>query len=169
MRKRVPAFALTTFITFTLLFRALAVDAQNFSLSLDADSSVGDQEAASVTTSADRIVAIQIFGSGINFANGISVYLEYDAFDVTYERFDAGRLFPNQQVFEETGTNPTYVGIAIGALGGQTTVDSGLLGTVHFRTAASFTGGLHSPRAQRPQPQRGNRVRDPVLDSHPCP
>ena len=41
---------------------------------------------------------------------------------------------------QKQGTNPTYVEIGIASLGGQATANSGLVGTVRFRTIAAFSG-----------------------------
>jgi len=112
----------------------------NFSLSLDADSTSGDQAVTSLNTSADQVVAIQIFGTDIQNANGLAVRFEYDASQVVYEGFDTGDVLPNAQALPEQGTNPTYVEIGIVSLGGQATANSGLIGTIRFRITAAFSG-----------------------------
>ena len=138
MYKRLITFAL---IAFALLVQPLPLASQNrFTLSLDVNSASGDQGITSLNTSADQVVSIQIFGSNIQNAMGISARFEYDASQVTYQGFDVGSLLPNPAVLPEQGTNPTYVLIGIGALGGQATTNSGLVGTIRFRTTASFTG-----------------------------
>ena len=60
-------------------------------MSLDVNSAVGDQATTSVNVSPDQLVAIQIFGREIQNANGISVRFEYDARQVVYGGFDAGK------------------------------------------------------------------------------
>ena len=122
-----------------LLIHPLSLSAQNsFSLSLDVDGAAGDQAVTSLNMSADQIVAIQIFGTGIQNANGLAVRFEYDANQVVYEGFDTGDVLPNAQALPEHGTG--FVEIGIAALGGQATANSGLVGTVRFRTMAGFSG-----------------------------
>ncbi|MCE2436378.1 MAG: hypothetical protein J4F29_26205, partial [Candidatus Latescibacteria bacterium] len=106
--------------------------------SLDVDGAAGDQAITSINLSADQVVAIQIFGTGIQNANGLSARFEYDAAQVVYEGFDTGDVLPNAQALPEHGTG--FVEIGIAALGGQATANSGLVGTVRFRTMAGFSG-----------------------------
>ncbi len=74
--------------------RSAKIAAQNsFSLSLDANSAAGDQAVTSVNTSADQVVAIQVFGSSIQNASGFGLRFEYDASQVTYQGFDVGSAF----------------------------------------------------------------------------
>ncbi len=122
--------------------RQQSVSSQNsFSLSLDVNGSAGDQAATSVNVSPGQVVAIQIFGRDIQNANGISTRFEYDAGQVGYDGFDAGDVLPNVVVLPaEHGTNPTFVQISIGSLGGQATSNTGLVGTIRFRTMAAFSG-----------------------------
>ena len=132
---------LSTLSTLALLIYPLYLSAQNsFSLSLDVDGSAGDQAVTSLNVSADQIVTIQIFGKDIQNANGLAVRFEYDAGQVVYEGFDASDVLPNAQALPEQGTNPTFVEIGIASLGGQATVNSGLVGTVRFRATAAFSG-----------------------------
>ena len=147
---------LQTVLTLALLIYPLSLSAQNsFSVSLDVNSSAGDQVVTSLNVSADQIVAIQIFGKDIQNANGLAVRFEYDAGQVVYEGFDAGDVLPNAQALPEQGTNPTYVEIGIAALGGQATANSGLVGTVRFRATASFSGT--SIQLVRAELSRGGR------------
>ena len=127
----------------------------NFSLSLDADGAAGDQAVTSLNTSADQVVAIQIFGTDIQNANGVSVRFEYDASQVTYDGFDVGSVLPNAQALPEHGTNPTFVQIGIVSFGGQATVNSGLMGTIRFRTTTAFSGT--SIQLVRAELSRGGR------------
>ena len=132
---------LPTLSILALLIHPLSLPAQNsFSLSVDVDGSAGDQAITSGNVSADQVVAIQIFGQGIQNANGLAVRFEYDASQVTYEGFDAGDVLPNAQALIEHGANPTFIEIGIASLGGQATVNSGLVGTIRFRTTAAFSG-----------------------------
>ncbi|MCE2435991.1 MAG: hypothetical protein J4F29_24215, partial [Candidatus Latescibacteria bacterium] len=122
-----------------LLIYPLSLSAQNsFSLSLDVDGAVGDQAVTSGNVSADQIVAIQIFGTGIQNANGLAVHFEYDAAQVVYDGFDTGDVLPNAQALPDQGTG--FVEIGIASLGGQATANSGLVGTVRFHTTAAFSG-----------------------------
>ena len=147
---------LQTLSTLALLIYPLSLSAQNsFSVSLDVNSSAGDQVVTSLNVSADQIVAIQIFGKDIQNANGLAVRFEYDAGQVVYEGFDAGDVLPNAQALPEQGTNPTFVEIGIAALGGQATANSGLVGTVRFRATAAFSGT--AIRLVRAELSRGGR------------
>ena len=139
MCKRITNFAI---VAVALLMYPLALSSQNsFSLSLDANSAAGNQAVTSVNASPDQVVAIQIFGRDIQNANGISVRFEYDVGQVGYDSFDAGNVLPNAVVLPaESGTNPTFVQMSLGALGGQATSNTGLVGTIRFRTTAAFSG-----------------------------
>ena len=118
----------------------LSLSAQNsFSLSLDVNGAAGDQAVTSVNMSTDQVIAIQIFGTGIQNANGLAARFEYDASQIVYAGFDASDVvLPNAQALPEEGTG--FVEIGIASLGGQTTANSGLVGTVRFRTTAAFSG-----------------------------
>ncbi len=130
---------LSTLSIFALLMYPLSLSAQNsFSLSLDVDGAAGDQAVRSLDISADEVVAIQIFGTGIQNANGLAVRFEYDAAQVVYDGFDTGDVLPNAQALPEHGTG--FVEIGIASLGGQATANSGLVGAVRFRTMAGFSG-----------------------------
>ena len=133
---------LSTLSTLALfLIHPLSLSAQNsFSLSLDVNGAAGDQAVTSLNVSADQVVAIQIFGKDIQNANGLAARFEYDASQVVYEGFDAGDVLPNAQALPEQGTNPTFIEIGIASLGSQATVNSGLVGTVRFRTTGAFSG-----------------------------
>ena len=143
--------------TLALLIYPLSVSAQSsFSLSLDVDSAAGDQSVTSLNTSADQVIAIQIFGTNIQNANGVSMRFEYDASQVTYNGFDVGSVLPSAQALPEHGTNPTFVQIGIVSFGGQATANSGLIGTIRFRaTTAAFSGT--AIRLARAELSRGGR------------
>ena len=145
-----------------LLMSPLSLSAQNsFSLSLDVDGAVGDQDVTSVNVSADQIVAIQIFGTGIQNANGLNARFEYDASQVVYAGFDASDVvLPNAQALPEHGTG--FVEIGIASLGGQATTNSGLVGTVRFRTTAAFSGT--TIRLVRVELSRGGQFETVNLD-----
>ena len=161
MHKRIPIFAL---IALALLVQPLPLASQNsYSLSLDANSAAGDQGVTSVTTSASQEISIQIFGGSIQNALGISARFEYDANQVTYNKFDRGSVFPNSRALDylDDPTNPTYVEVVIGSFGGQATVNSGLVGTIRFRTTTSFTGT--SIRLVRSEMNRGGQLETATL------
>ena len=154
---------LSTLSTLALFIHPLSLSAQNsFSLSLDADGAAGDQAVTSLNTAPDQVVAIQIFGKDIQNANGLAVRFEYDASQVTYEGFDTGNVLPNAQALPEQGTNPTFVEIGIVSFGGQATVNSGLIGTVRFRTTAAFSDT--AIRLVRAELGRGGQFESVTLD-----
>ena len=111
-----------------------------FSISLDGDSAPGDQEVTTLDVGSGSVVPIQLFINDIRGANGISARFEYDAAQVGYVEFDRGGILPNAQVLEVADTNPTAIDISVVSFGGQATVDSGLLGSVRFRTTDAFSG-----------------------------
>ncbi len=149
--------------TFTLLIHPLSLSAQNsFSLSLDVNSTTGDQAATSINVSADEVVTIQIFGKDIQNANGLAVRFEYNATQIVYEGFETGDVLPNAQALTEQGTNPTFVEINIVSFGGQATVNSGLVGTIRFRTLAAFSGT--SIRLVRADLGRGGQIESATLN-----
>ena len=142
--------------TLALMIYPLSVSAQSsFSLSLDVNSAAGDQAVTSFNTSADQVIAIQIFGNSIQNANALAVRFEYDATQVTYDGFEVGSVLPSAQALPEHGTNPTFVEIGIASLGGQATANSGLMGTIRFRTTAAFSG--IAIRLARAELSRGGR------------
>ena len=132
----------------------------NFSLSLDVDGSAGDQAVTSVAVSTEEMVSIQIFGQDIQNANGISIRFEYDASQVTYDGFDVGDTLPNAQALPEHGT--TFVQIGIVSLGGQATTNSGLMGTIRFRTMSTFSGT--AIRLVRAELGRGGQIESATID-----
>ena len=152
---------LSTLSTIALLMSPLSLSAQNtFSLSLDVNDTAGDQAVTSLNVSADQIVAIQIFGTGIQNANGLAARFEYDAAQVVYEGFEVGDVLPNAQALPEEGTG--FVEIGIASLGGQATANSGLVGTVRFRTTAAFSGT--AIRLVRAELSRGGQFESATMD-----
>ena len=111
-----------------------------FSLSLDGNTAAGDQGLTTLDVGSGSVVPIQLFGNDIRGVNGFSARFEYDATQVGYEEFDRGGILPNAQVLEVADTNPTAIDISVVSFGGQATVDSGLLGSVRFRTTDAFSG-----------------------------
>ena len=119
-----------------LLTYPLSSFAQSFTLALDANSASGNQSVLSVNASANQSVSIQVFGNGLTDANAVNMRFEFDANQVTYESFTAGSALPGAQVLPSQGTGFVEVGMA--SFGGRATASSGMLGTIGFRTTASF-------------------------------
>ena len=131
---------LSTLSTIALLIYPLPLSSQNsFSLSLDLDNAPDNQALATLIASPDRVIAIQIFGTDIQNATGISPRFEYNARQVTYQGFFAGNVLPNAQVLAEHGTNPTFVQVSMVSFDDQATASTGLIGTILFRTTPSFS------------------------------
>ena len=114
---------------------SLSTQTSSFSLALDLDDSAGDQAVSSLDVSPDQVVPIQIFGSDIQGASSLSARIEYDSTQVVYEGFDAGDVLPDAQVLVEQDSTSVRIGIA--SLSGST-VNTGLIGTVRFRTTDVF-------------------------------
>ena len=111
-----------------------------FSFSLDANIAVGNQRVPTLDVATGSVVPIQLFGNDIRGVNGVSARFEYDATQVGYDGFDPGSLLPNAQVLAVPGTNPTAIDISVVSFGGQVAVDSGMVGSVRFRTTDGFSG-----------------------------
>ena len=122
-----------------LLTYPLSSFAQSFSLALDANSASGNQSVLSVNASANQSVSIQVFGNGLTDANAVNMRFEFDANQVTYETFTAGSVLPGAPALPNQGTGFVEVGMA--SLGSRATASSGMLGTIRFRTTASFDSG----------------------------
>ena len=148
--------------TLVLLMYPLSLSAQNsFSLSLDVNDTGGDQAVTSVNVSANQVIAIQIFSTGIQNANGLAARFEYNASQVVYESFDVGDVLPNAQALPERGTG--FVEIGIASLGGRATADGGLVGTVRFRATAAFSGT--AIRLVRAELSRGGQFETVILNT----
>lgn len=111
-----------------------------FSISLDGNTAAGDQGVTMLNAATGSVVPIQLFGNDIRGVNGVSARFEYDAAQVGYDGFDPGRLLSNAQVLAVPSTNPTAIDISVVSFGGQATADSGLVGSVRFRTTDAFSG-----------------------------
>ena len=121
----------------------LGVSSQaTFSLSLDGDGAAGDQAITSLDVSPGSVVSIQVFGKDIQDAIGVSVRFEYDAAQVLYEGFDPGGVLPDAQVLSvpDTNSTSTAIEISMAAFEGQPAADSGLVGSIRFRTTGAFSG-----------------------------
>ena len=131
---------LSTLSTIALLICPLSLSSQNtFSLTLDLDNAPDNQALATLIASPDQVIAIQIFGTDIQNATGVSPRFEYNARQITYQGFFPGNVLSNAQVLAEHGTNPTFVQVSMVSFGGSATVNSGLIGTIHFRTTRTFS------------------------------
>ena len=145
------AITLTVLLSFPL---SLSSQTNSFSLFLDLDESVGDQAVQSLDVSPNQDISIQIFGTDIQNASHLSVRFEYDATDIVYAEFDAGDVIPNAQVVVEqdstTVSRPDGTSLVLlhngtsfieinMASDSSATVNSDLIGTLHFRTTDAFS------------------------------
>ena len=150
-------------LSIALLIHPLSLSSQNsFSLSLDVDGTAGDQGGTSLNISPEKMVSIQIFGSDLQGATGVSARFEYDASQVVYEGFEGGDVLPSALVLPGQGTNPTFVTISMVSSGGPATVNTGLVGTIRFRTSATFSGT--TIRLVSAELGRGGRVESVTLN-----
>lgn len=83
-----------TFLLCVLLAYPSAGFAQNFALSLDANSASGDQSVLSANTSANQSVSIQVFGTGLTDAKAVNLRFEFDANQVL--SLASHREYPNR-------------------------------------------------------------------------
>ncbi len=134
-----------------------------FSLSLDGDGAAGDQAVTSLDVAPGSVVSLQVFGKDIQNADGISVRFEYDATQVLYEGFDPGGVLPNAQVLALPSTNPTAIEISLVSFGGKAAVDSGLVGSIRFRTTSTFSGT--TLRLVRAELGRGGQREEVTFDN----
>ena len=111
-----------------------------FSLSMDGNTATGDQGITVLDVATVSVVPIQLIGNNIREVNDVSAKFEFDATQVGYDGFDPGNLLPNAQVLAVPATNPTAIDISVVSFGGQATDDSGLVGSVRFRTTDGFSG-----------------------------
>ena len=136
----VPILTVAVILTALLISPlSLFLQISSFTLSLDLDSSEGDQAVQSLDVSPNQDVSIQIFGKDIQTASRISTRFEYNATQVVYAGFDAGGVLPNPDVRVEDDTNPNSVQIHIVSLDSSALVNSGLIGTLRFRTTDAFS------------------------------
>ena len=132
------AINLTALLIFPL---SLSSQISSFSLSLDLDGSKGDQAVTSLSVpdpSAQKNISVQIFGSDIQNADSLSTRFEYDTTQIVYEGFDTGDVLSNAQTFLDQ--DPPFVQINLASLSGSAIVNSGLIGTLRFRTTNAFSG-----------------------------
>ena len=141
-------------MTFAIILTALLISplslflqTSSFLISLDIDGSEGDQGITSLVVSSDRDISIQIFGRDIQNASGLATRFAYDATQIVYEGFDAGRVLPNAQtlleqdsttVLQHNGTSSVQINMV--SSDGSAIVNTGLIGTLRFRTTDAFSG-----------------------------
>ena len=107
-----------------------------FSLSLDLDSSDRDQYVSMLNVSPGGAVPIQVFGADIRGTRSLDLRVGYDATQVVFAGFDVGDALPNVTALVKQDS--TFVEMGFASLGRRATVDSGLVGTVRFRTTDAF-------------------------------
>ncbi len=134
-----------------------------FSLSLDGDSTAGDQAVTSLDVSPGSVVSLQVFGNNIQDVEGFSILFEYDETQVLYEGFDSGGVLPNAQVLSLPDKNPTAIEISLVSFGGKAAVDSGLVGSIRFRTTSAFSGTML--RLVRAELGRGGQREEVTLNN----
>ncbi len=121
---------------------SLSPQTSSFSLSLDLDSSAGDQAASSLDASSNQVISIQIFGKDIQNASGLSTLFEYDATQVVYEKFSEGDVLPNPLVEQDStfslARTRAFVHIDLTSLDEYTISSNSLIGTLRFRTTDAF-------------------------------
>ncbi len=135
-------FVPTILVALLIFPLPLSLQTSGFSLSLDLDSSEGDQAVQSVAVSSpsdNQIIFVQIFGRDIQNAFGLSARFEYDVTQVVYEGFDAGDVLPDPFVIPQEGTRFVVINMVLEAER-FAIVNSGLMGTLRFRTTDTFGG-----------------------------
>ena len=137
---KVPlSFVLVSLLSFLLLLFPWPLSPQmsSFSLSLDLDESEGNQAIYLRAVPSDHVISIQIFGTDIQNAIGVFARFEYNTAQIVYEGFDTGDVLPNAQALIQQGSGSVEINIA--SLGGTATSNSGLIGTIRFRTTDAFS------------------------------
>ena len=108
-----------------------------FALSLDLDASERDQNVSMLNVSPGGVVPIQVFGADIRDTRSLDLRVGYDSTQVLFAGFHVGDALPSVHALVKRDS--TFVEIGIGSLGGRAMVDSGLVGTVRFRTTDAFS------------------------------
>ena len=136
-----PSFTLglISLLNFLLLLFPWPLSSQmsSFSLSLDLDESEGNQAIYSRAVPSGHVISIQIFGTDIQNAIGVFTRFEYNTTQIVYEGFDTGDVLPNAQALIQQGSGSVEINIA--SLGGTATSNSGLIGTMRFRTTDALS------------------------------
>ena len=113
----------------------LSTQTSSFSLSLDLDNSEGDQAVSSLDVFPNRTVPIQIFATDIQGASDISLRFEFDPTQVAYEGFKLANIVSGTS--ELPGKDFATIEIT---LSNSNATNSGLIGTIRFRTSEAFSG-----------------------------
>ena len=121
-------------LLFLLFPWSLSTQTSGFSLSLDLDSSEGDQAVQSLDIFPNRTVSIQIFGTDIQQASDISLRFEFDSTQVAYDGFKRGNIVSGTSAL--TGKDFANIGITLS----DGTASSDLIGSIRFRTTETFSG-----------------------------
>ncbi len=108
-----------------------------FSLSLDLDNSERDQFVSSTVIAPGGVLPIQVFGADIRGTRSLDLRVGYDAKQVVFSGFDVGDALPSAHALVKPDS--TFVEMGIASLGSRAMVDSGLVGTVRFRTTDAFS------------------------------
>ena len=134
-------FTLTAASMLCLLFFAvpwsLSTQTVGFSLSLDMNEAAGDQSVSSLDLLPDQPFSIQIFGADIQGATGLFARIRFDTSQVAYEGFGAGDALPGVDAVVQQDSTSLTVGVS--SLSDSASVNAGRIGTVRFRTTASFS------------------------------
>ena len=136
---------------------SLSTQTSSFSLSLDLDGSEGDQAASSLYVFPNRTVSIQIFGTDIGAASDISLRFEFDPSQVAYEGFKRANIVSGTSAL--TGKDFANIGIT---LSNSNATNSGLIGTIRFRTSDAFSGT--DIRLMRAKLVRGGQTETVLMD-----
>ena len=116
---------------------------EQFSLSLDLDSSEGDQAVSYLDVLPNRTVPIQIFATDIGTASDLSLRFEFDPTQVAYEAFKRSNIVSGTYAL----TDKDFLNIGI--ILSPNSPSSGHIGTIHFRTTEAFSGtGIRLVRAK---------------------
>ena len=119
-----------------------------FEFSLDADSLSGNQQDTTISAGTEELVPIQIYGVGLKDITGLSLQFRYFSEQLGFAGFTTGDILPNAQIISDEEWN--LLEIILISLGQASTVDSGLVGTVSFRTTSELTTtDLQLVRAER--------------------
>ena len=115
-----------------------AVQDDRFFLSLDLDGSEGDQFTSflAVSSGGGR-ASIQIFGKSLKDipVNDLSVRFDYDGTQVVYEGFKRSDVLSGTSAL----SGKDFVNIGMTLFDISTRVESGLMGTIRFRTTEAFS------------------------------
>ena len=109
-----------------------------FFLSLDMDGSEGDQFTSFLAVfPGGGSASIQIFGKSLKAipVNDLSVRFEYSGTQVVYEGFKRGPVLSGTSAL----AGKEFVNIGMTLSDSETRVDSGLMGTLHFRTTDAIS------------------------------